>query len=385
MHRTWGGGVPYETMTNSPPGTTAFRVLHHVSLLAMFSLHTLNQKKNPWFLFREHENMRLDPNGNASGFPKRRSLPHIAGTPTGSAWFWGGSDELGRLNLLTSRRILQATQSCVQTGQVVSLNLPLNVPGPAFYGRQNLHHNIHAIGTGVFDDKVAYNTQCSSQWDGFRHFGDPKTGFFYNGLKTEDIEPEVGEDTSKVTTLGIDAWAKKGVVGRGVLLDIYEWKQRGYDPFTSHPITADDLKKCAEAQGIEFQAGDILLVRTGWLHTYHTLSPAQRQERASIELFAHNYAGLEASDDMKDFLHDTYFAAAATDSINFEAWPPPSIEESLHASMLPLWGMPIGELWDLEELGRKCIELRRWTFLLTSAPGNVPGGVGSPPNALAMF
>jgi hypothetical protein len=57
----------------------------------------------------------------------------------------------------------------------------------------------------------------------------------------------------------------------------------------------------------------------------------------------------------------------------------------LHASMLPLWGMPIGELWDLEGLSEKCKELGTWTFLVTSAPVNVPGGVGSPPNALALF
>lgn len=98
-----------------------------------------------------------------------------------------------------------------------------------------------------------------------------------------------------------------------------------------------------------------------------------------------HYTGLEPSEEMKDFLHDTYLAAAATDSANFELWPPASFETSLHASMLPLWGMPIGELWDLEELSRTCTELGRWTFLLTSTPINVPGGVGSPPNALAMF
>lgn len=47
--------------------------------------------------------------------------------------------------------------------------------------------------------------------------------------------------------------------------------------------------------------------------------------------------------------------------------------------------MPIGECWDLEELSRTCQALGRWTFMLTSQPLYVPGGVASPANAMAIF
>ena len=47
--------------------------------------------------------------------------------------------------------------------------------------------------------------------------------------------------------------------------------------------------------------------------------------------------------------------------------------------------MNIGELWDLKALGETCKRLKRYEFLFTSIPLNVPGGVGSPPNALALF
>ena len=47
--------------------------------------------------------------------------------------------------------------------------------------------------------------------------------------------------------------------------------------------------------------------------------------------------------------------------------------------------MTIGELWDLKALSEKCKQLKRYTFLLTSIPLNVPGAIGSPPNALAIF
>lgn len=57
----------------------------------------------------------------------------------------------------------------------------------------------------------------------------------------------------------------------------------------------------------------------------------------------------------------------------------------LHQYFLALFGMPIGELWDLKALSEKCKELGRYSFLLTSVPLNVPGGIGSPPNALAVF
>jgi hypothetical protein len=45
----------------------------------------------------------------------------------------------------------------------------------------------------------------------------------------------------------------------------------------------------------------------------------------------------------------------------------------LHSYMLPRWGMPIGELWDLDKLAVKCRTEGRYTFFLSSAPDNVPG------------
>ncbi|KAF1968087.1 hypothetical protein BU23DRAFT_515177 [Bimuria novae-zelandiae CBS 107.79] len=331
--------------------------------------------------------MRLDPNGDAASFPKRTALPNVAGTPDGAAWFWGGSDELGRLNLLTPERIRKSTQD-VQTGEVVSLNLPLDVPRPPIFDRQPIQHQIHSTAPNTLDDTYAMNTQSSSQWDGFRHFADPRTGYFYNGVISQEILGDEDEDIEETGKLGIDAWARHGIVGRGVLLDVFRWaKESGkeYDPFSRHEITVEDLQACAKKQGVSFRTGDILLIRTGWLQHYFSLSAGSQDDRSKQSSSQKQYAGLAASSSMKDFLHNNYFAAAASDNANFEVWPPESAQECLHASMLPLWGMPIGELWNLEALSDKCVAQRRWTFLLTSSPGNVPGGVGSPPNALAIF
>ena len=46
--------------------------------------------------------------------------------------------------------------------------------------------------------------------------------------------------------------------------------------------------------------------------------------------------------------------------------------------------MPIGELFDLEALGKHCKRVGKWSFFLVSKPMNVPGGVASPPNAVSL-
>ena len=61
------------------------------------------------------------------------------------------------------------------------------------------------------------------------------------------------------------------------------------------------------------------------------------------------------------------------------------MDTMLHDWLLAQWGTPIGEMWDLEALAAHCAEVGRWDFCFTSAPMHVEGGVGSTPNALALF
>jgi hypothetical protein len=64
---------------------------------------------------------------------------------------------------------------------------------------------------------------------------------------------------------------------------------------------------------------------------------------------------------------------------------PPAVGWSMHEVLLAGWGCPIGELFDLEKLSKHCAEEKRWSFFVTSEVVNVPGGVASPPNILAIF
>lgn len=45
----------------------------------------------------------------------------------------------------------------------------------------------------------------------------------------------------------------------------------------------------------------------------------------------------------------------------------------LHEYILALWGMPLGEMLDLERLSQRCREKNRYFFFFTSSPANCHG------------
>lgn len=124
-----------------------------------------------------------------------------------------------------------------------------------------------------------------------------------------------------------------------------------------------------EAQGGDVKVGDILMVRGGFIERYAQLSPEDRTAGAKRTEFA----GVLQEEPVLDWLHDCYFSALVGDSPTFECWPPKQKDGYIHQQILALWGMPLGEMWDMERLASRCRELGRWTFFVTSAPANVAG------------
>lgn len=179
-----------------------------------------------------------------------------------------------------------------------------------------------------------------------------------------------------------------GVVGRGVLLDYVAYAEKNnlpITPFEPYNIPVSDLKAIAKEQGVTFHPGDILLVRSGWIHGYEALSQSEREAMAGREP---SFAGVEAGPETLRWLWENQFAAVAGDAIAFEKAPvsgPNAAKETLHQWLLAGWGCPIGEMFYLEKLAEKCKELGRWSFFVSSVPLKVPGGVASPPNAVAIF
>lgn len=105
---------------------------------------------------------------NSTKFPTRKELPKIPGAPDQAAWVWGESDYIGRLNLLTPTRVAAAAKE-IRTGDIVPVNLPLNMPEVPAFGREPFRHEIKVLTENIaYDDIYHLNTQSGTQWDGFR-------------------------------------------------------------------------------------------------------------------------------------------------------------------------------------------------------------------------
>jgi kynurenine formamidase len=188
------------------------------------------------------------------------------------------------------------------------------------------------------------------------------------GLKLYgDIPVEGSEMPSGFTKLGIETVPP--LLTRGVLLDVAGW--RG-EPLLGrkYSITAEDLTGCAHAEGVDVQAGDVLLVRTGYGTLWH-------DEAAYLQA-----AGVAKSGTM--WAADHGVVAVGADNM---AWDVPDERDPetgatlfAHGYLLPQKGIYIMENLNLEELARD----RRRVFAFIGIPLKFNGATGSPLRPVAL-
>lgn len=308
--------------------------------------------------------------------PRYRDLPEAPQSkPWRSGWgVFGPTSQLGTLELLTPERRMQAL-ALARDGLCVNLDHPMDIPLSIFSHRKRFTHNIFEIMPGYYDetlDNVA--PQLSSQWDAFRHVR-AKEGF-YNELLPEE------EALTPGGPLGIDHVAVTGIVGRGVLVDV-ERHLRG----TEHAIAPNErreippalIDEVAAAQGVAIEEGDILLLRFGVDSFLRSLSADP-----SLEM-RYEAPGLQQDEETIEWLWDKHVAAVCADNIAIEVTPPRGPDTRIHPALLGLLGIAMGELFDLTELGTVCATRNQYQFLFVAKPIRLPGGLGSPANAMAIF
>jgi hypothetical protein len=313
--------------------------------------------------------------------PPYDSLPvNVAVGVREAAGVFGANDQLGTINRLTPDIIVAAAAE-IRTGEVIPLSLPLHLPGKAGgpASRQQYHHTIFqdpfpGPPDNYYQDDYldGFYLQSSTQWDGLRHIRAGTAGF-YNHVTDE----QAGHDGN---LLGIEHWAKSGILGRAVLADMVRFQaDRGVplDPFTSFTITPALLDEVLVAQGATRRPGDILLVRTGFASAFNALPEEHRSERRAER----RWPGLSGSEDMARYLWDGEFAAVAADNVTVEVSPLQGVTLHIHLALL---GFAMGEYFDLETLAARSAEDERYTCFLSAVPLHLVGGVGSPANAVAV-
>ena len=258
---------------------------------------------------------------------------------------WGDDDERGTVNLITPDCVTAAAQ-LVKRGAIFDLGIPFDANGPQpGGGRINPVRLMSETGAqqnfpGAFhyaDDFVFMPLQAASQWDGLAHvFYDDK---LYNGFPSSDVGPHGAMHCS------IDKMAK-GIVGRGVLLDIarlkgVDWLQAG------EVITPDDLDAAASAQGVEVALGRRALLP----HRMANEVQDGRQRRR-----VHGRRARASGSPAPSGCTTTRSPSSRPTTGRSRPCPVRTLTEVLDVHMVLIrdMGMTLGEILDLDELADDC-------------------------------
>ena len=183
--------------------------------------------------------------------------------------------------------------------------------------------------------------------------------------------------------LGIDNYAAKPVQGRGVLLDLHAHVGR------DHAILGyDDIMRICQADGVEVESGDMLLLHTGFAELI--LEMNRQPDKEALES---SCACLDGRDErLLQWISDSGIAALCADNYAVEAHPardpePGSVTADrslpLHHHCLFKLGLPLAELWHLTDLAAWLRQNNRHRFMLTAPPLRLPRAVGSPVTPVA--
>lgn len=280
---------------------------------------------------------------------------------------WGVEDRRGTLNLIDEAAVRRGA-AAVRQGRTFSLAVPFDADGPqtgAIPGRDNPKLEMTAInvaytgdadGFCTNDDRMSMGVQAATHWDSLSHVG------YSHRLYNDVADTTVTEAGS--AELGIERFGP--IATRGVLLDVA--RLHGVDHFDdNHPITGDELDRCASAAGLAIEPGDIVTVRTGQMH-YLRIGEKDRYRTTCPGLSAGSI----------EWFHDHDVAGVATDTFVLECFPgeDPAALLPVHMIHLRDMGLAQGQIWALDELAADCAADGQFDFLLTATPIPLTGASG---------
>jgi kynurenine formamidase len=312
--------------------------------------------------------------GPANDGPAAENRP--AGKRRSDNWGrWGTDDEIGALNLLTPRLVRDAAHA-LRSGRAYDLGIPIQpegVPLLDFRGRpmrltlqdptdEKFFSDLGcAAGTGANEDVLVMASHTTSHMDALIHVYENSQ--YYNGTPTSAMRAMTGAEK-----LGIEK--VRGFAARAVLLDMPRHFGDGPWLEPGRSLSGRDLEIACDGQGIEVRAGDVVLVRTGYLQMW------LEQKTKQVGFLQ---PGL--SKNAAQWLADRDVVAVGSDNTAVEVLP---FDEddffAVHKLLLVRHGIYMLELLDLSAPAEDdCFE-----GLIAVAPLKVTGATGSPVNPILI-
>ena len=212
------------------------------------------------------------------------------------------------------------------------------------------------MGNSSASDAIAMGVHVGTHMDALCHFS--CGGKFFDGK--EIVQSYAGG----VRAYSIDTIAP--ILRRGVLLDIAKLEDTDALP-PDFEVTPAHLDAAVKAQGVEIQAGDIVLLRTGWAKYFR--DPAK---------FISQVTGPGPAIDGAKWFSSREVYAVGSDTVAFEKVPDASMP--VHVHLLVESGIHIIECLNLEQLARA----KAPEFLFIALPLKIEGATGSPVRPIAL-
>ncbi|GAA3385085.1 cyclase family protein [Cryptosporangium minutisporangium] len=296
---------------------------------------------------------------------------------------WGDDDEVGALNHLTAAEVLRGAAH-IRSGTVFTLQRLIGHPqgDPVWPGRAPAKRT-------MLLDESTWDTDEAPTFPGGLHYADDKIDAFLQGSTQYDALGHVWYDgkiwngyDARTTVGGLDKAsvqpiAERGVVGRGVLLDMARF--RGKENLDkAETFTHTDLEECAAKQGHTIEPHDIVIIRTNFLRLFY------EQGEAFYDGFCE--PGLTYSPELVRWFQEKEIPNLVTDTIANEVTTDPvsGVALPLHCALMRDLGIALTEICDLEKLAASCAEDRQYTFLYVAAPLKVARATGAPVNPVAI-
>jgi len=196
----------------------------------------------------------------------------LATSAWAESWYpskYGADDTLGAINNLSPELVVKAAK-LVTPGKTYALGVETGPTSPAYPPRSYSMTVLQlSDGTGTpigtnratgNDDLLNFWMGIGSQIDGLGHMGIDH--MYYNGNHASAFVRPTGLEKLSVHLL-------PPIVSRGVLLDMTAYFGEDMLP-AGKAFNSKEIKAAANAQGINIEAGDVVLFHTGWLNLSDT-------------------------------------------------------------------------------------------------------------------